>query len=192
MSSLTATADRQQPALPLNKFASETSVKVSDLLLNAVKYLEEDEVFAIDLVKQASSLLGSGMANSDDNAKRVVVGGLAPWQVKRVKRFIDERISSSISLDDLAQQVKLSTSYFSAAFKASFGVSPHNFIIQRRVQLAKSMMLESDAPLCEIALDCGLSDQAHLSRIFRRYTGTTPSAWRRYQTRPATTTVALY
>lgn len=179
MSSLTATADRQQPALPLNKFASETSVKVSDLLLNAVKYLEEDEVFAIDLVKQASSLLGSGMANSDDNAKRVVVGGLAPWQVKRVKRFIDERISSSISLDDLAQQVKLSTSYFSAAFKASFGVSPHNFIIQRRVQLAKSMMLESDAPLCEIALDCGLSDQAHLSRIFRRYTGTTPSAWRR-------------
>lgn len=50
----------------------------------------------------------------------------------------------------------------------------------RAVQREKKLMLEGNAPLCEIALDCGLADQAHLSRIFRNKTGTTPSAWRRY------------
>ncbi|KAB2683655.1 helix-turn-helix transcriptional regulator [Brucella pseudogrignonensis] len=179
-----APADHKQPRLPLDKFASETSIKVSALLLNAVKLLEEDETIAIDLVNQASSLLGTRMVDGNDVTDRVVVGGLAPWQIKRVRRFIDERISFTILLDEMARQVKLSTSYFSSAFKNSFGVSPHNYVIRRRVEFAKDLMLNSNAPLCEIALDCGLSDQAHLSRVFRRMTGMTPGAWRRYQTRP--------
>jgi AraC-like DNA-binding protein len=52
------------------------------------------------------------------------------------------------------------------------------------VEYAKQRMLTTNAPLCEIALDCGLADQSHLSRVFRRVTGTTPSAWRRYFSRP--------
>ncbi|PRA45894.1 AraC family transcriptional regulator [Ochrobactrum sp. MYb68] len=184
MSHFTAPVDQKQPRLPLDKFASETSIKVSALLLNAVKLLEEDETIAIDLVNQASGLLGTRMVDGNDVADRIVVGGLASWQVKRVRRYIDEHISYTILIDDMARLVKLSTSYFSAAFKNSFGVSPHNYIIQRRVEFAKDKMLNSNTPLCEIALDCGLSDQAHLSRVFRRITGTTPSAWRRYQTRP--------
>jgi AraC-like DNA-binding protein len=47
-------------------------------------------------------------------------------------------------------------------------------------------MIESNAPLCEIALDCGLADQAHLCRVFRRMTGTTPSVWRRFAANPDT------
>jgi AraC family transcriptional regulator len=80
--------------------------------------------------------------------------------------------------------VKLSTSYFSSAFKTSFGLSPHNYIVAQRVEFAKQLMLNTSAPLCEIALDCGLADQAHLSRVFRRLTGTTPSAWRRFVKQP--------
>lgn len=113
-------------------------------------------------------------------------GGLAAWQVKKIKQHIETRIAHGIPLDELAQQVRLSTSYFSAAFKATFGVSPHNYIVSCRVDHAKYRMLASNAPLCEIALDCGLADQAHLSRVFRRVTGTTPSAWRRYSSRPQT------
>ncbi len=106
-------------------------------------------------------------------------GTLAPWQINRVRAYVEERISSPIALDELARIAKLSTSYFSAAFKTTMGIPPHNYIVIRRVEFAKYRMLNSDAPLCEIALDCGLADQAHLSRIFRRVTGTTPSAWRR-------------
>ncbi|WJH41070.1 AraC family transcriptional regulator [Aliirhizobium terrae] len=111
-------------------------------------------------------------------------GGLAPWQVKKVKQHIGARIAYSIPLDELAQQVRLSTSYFSTAFKVTFGISPHSYIVVCRVEHAKHRMLNTEAPLCEIALDCGLADQSHLSRVFRRVTGTTPSAWRRNASRP--------
>ena len=121
---------------------------------------------------------------SSQPEKQVATGGLAPWQVKKVKQYIDERISHGIPLDELAGQVRLSTSYFSAAFKATFGVPPHNYVVSCRVEHAKQRMMTTNAPLCEIALDCGLADQSHLSRVFRRVTGTTPSAWRRYFSRP--------
>jgi AraC-like DNA-binding protein len=111
-------------------------------------------------------------------------GGLAPWQVRKVKQHIEARIAHGIPLDELAQLVRLSTSYFSTAFKTTFGVSPHSYIVCCRVDHAKYRMLTSDAPLCEIALDCGLADQSHLSRVFRRVTGSTPSAWRRYSSKP--------
>lgn len=182
MSHFATPVEHKQPRLPLDKFAGGTSTSVSALLLNAMKLLEKDKTIAIDLANQASSLVSTRMTDGRDLADRVVVGGLAPWQIKRVRGFIDERISHTVLLDEMARQVKLSTSYFSAAFKNSFGISPHNYVIRRRIELAKDKMLNSDAPLCEIALDCGLSDQAHLSRVFRRITGTTPSAWRRYQT----------
>jgi AraC family transcriptional regulator len=111
--------------------------------------------------------------------RSVSTGGLAPWQVKKVTQYIEARISHAIPLDELAQQVRLSTSYFSTAFKTTFGIPPHSYIVSCRVDHAKRRMLDSEAPLCEIALDCGLADQSHLSRVFRRVTGTTPSAWRR-------------
>ncbi len=110
---------------------------------------------------------------------QVIAGGLAPWQIKRLKSHIDARITERLCLDDLSALVKLSTSYFSAAFKRSFGVPPHNYIVARRVEFAKRQILGGDVPLCRVALDCGLADQAHLTRVFRRVTGTTPSAWRR-------------
>lgn len=164
--------------------SSDTSNEISLLLLKAITCVQLDEAVAIDLVKKASTLLHPiGIVDGERDKERVATGGLAPWQVKRLHRFIEEHIAQPISLDDLAQLVKLSVSYFSTAFKASFGTSPHNYIILRRVEFAKQRMLLSDAPLCEIALDCGLADQAHLSRIFRRVTGTTPSAWRRYSSR---------
>lgn len=116
--------------------------------------------------------------------RQSTVGGLAPWQVKKIKQHIDAHISHAIPLDELAGQVRLSTSYFSTAFKVTFGISPHSYVVTCRVAHAKLRMLNTSAPLCEIALDCGLADQSHLSRVFRRVTGTTPSAWRRYAAQP--------
>ncbi|SFB16544.1 AraC-type DNA-binding protein [Rhizobium sp. NFR07] len=129
-------------------------------------------------------LLDIAQQPSAPPAQSAITGGLAPWQVKKVKQYIGARISHGIPLDELAQQVRLSTSYFSTAFKATFGISPHSYIVACRVEHAKQRMLNTEAPLCEIALDCGLADQSHLSRVFRRVTGTTPSAWRRHAVQP--------
>jgi AraC-like DNA-binding protein len=180
-----AVLDNHTSRINISNMSNETSSEVSRLLLRAINCIERDEAIAIDLVRKASTLLRpSAAAEIAPIAEQALTGGLAPWQVKRVKQFVEERISHSISLDDMARLVKLSTSYFSAAFKVSFGTSPHNYIILQRIEFAKQRMLNSAAPLCEIALDCGLSDQAHLSRLFRKVTGTTPSAWRRYLAMP--------
>lgn len=116
-------------------------------------------------------------------------GGLAPWQVKRVAAHIDMRLSEKLCLDGLAELAKLSTSYFSAAFRRSFGTSPHVYITARRVERAKQLIADG-MPLCEVALECGFADQAHLSRVFRRVAATTPTAWRQKQKRLAAARIA--
>lgn len=107
------------------------------------------------------------------------MGGLAPWQMRRVSDYIDANLDSTIANETLAGLSRLSRSHFCAAFRRSFGASPRNFIIDRRIERAKSMMLEEDTPLAEVATVCGFSDQAYFCRIFRRATGETPHRWRR-------------
>jgi AraC-like DNA-binding protein len=58
-------------------------------------------------------------------------------------------------------------------------VAPHRYIVQLRLELAQSLMRSTNEPLCDIALACGLTDQAHLTKLFRRHVGQTPNAWRR-------------
>lgn len=105
--------------------------------------------------------------------------GLAPWQIRRVIAHIDANIDSEISNKDLAGAVRLSPGYFCHAFKASVGETPHGYVIRRRLQRAQGLMLSTDATLGQIALDCGLADQSHFTRLFRRLVGESPGAWRR-------------
>lgn len=182
-----AVVEDRQPHFSVGEVNSQTSSEVSNLLLRAITCCERDEANAIDLVKKASRLLRPYYAvvgNALSPREKVIVGGLAPWQIMRLKAYVADRISCPIAIDELSDLVKLSTSYFSTAFKATFGLSPHNYVVAQRIEHAKVLMLTTDMLLCEIALSCGLADQAHLSRLFRRQTGTTPSAWRRFSVRP--------
>jgi len=108
-------------------------------------------------------------------------GGLAPWQIRRVIAHIDAHLAERIKVSDFRELTGLSGSHFSRAFRASFGDSPHHFIIRRRIECAQKLMVETSESLCEIALRCGLCDQAHLSRLFRQAVGRSPNAWRRHQ-----------
>ena len=114
--------------------------------------------------------------NSGSTAPR---GGLAPWQMRKVDCYVRATLDRSVRVKDLARQVSLSASYLSRAFKTSFGTTPHMYIIRLRLELAQRLMLTTQDPLSQIALLCGLADQAHLSRLFRREVGDTPGAWRR-------------
>ena len=71
------------------------------------------------------------------------------------------------AVENLARQVSLSASHFSRAFKTSFGTTPHMYIIRLRLELAQRLMLTTQDSLSQIALLCGLADQAHLSKVFR-------------------------
>ena len=112
--------------------------------------------------------------------KHLLCGGLAAWQATRVRAHIEANLETPLRVAELAAMTRLSVSHFSRAFRISFGRPPHAYIMMRRAERAKRLILLDDPiPLAEIALRCGLSDQAHLSRIFRKIVGDSPATWRR-------------
>jgi AraC family transcriptional regulator len=107
-------------------------------------------------------------------------GRLAPWKVKHILSYIEANLETKLRTSDLAAMTMLSVGHFSRAFKISVGKPPHAFVMTRRVERAKQLiLLEDPMPLIEVAHRCGLSDQAHLSRMFRKVAGQSPAAWRR-------------
>lgn len=148
------------------------SKEISRLLESAQRHAESSRSVALDYISQARALLSTP-------APVCKPGGLAPWQIKRVERIIDDRLEHGVTLSELAGPVGLSNGYFCKAFKTSFGTSPYSFLQARRVERAKDLILGNDRSLSEIALDCGLCDQAHLSRVFRKFAGVSPSQWRK-------------
>ena len=73
----------------------------------------------------------------------------------------------------------MSVSQFGRAFKKATGLTPHRWLVQRRLEQAMDLLLGSNLPLAEIALDCGFSEQSHFTRTFTRLVGTSPGEWRR-------------
>jgi AraC family transcriptional regulator len=106
-------------------------------------------------------------------------GGLAPWQRRKIDRYVREHLVRPVQIDELAEQIPLSVSHFCRAFKETFGDTPHAYLIRLRLETAQKMMLATAEPLSQIALASGFGDQAHLSKQFRRVVGDSPAAWRR-------------
>lgn len=118
--------------------------------------------------------------------KDKVISGLSEWQRKKVIRYIDENVDTRLRVSDLSEQVRLSVSRFSKGFNVTFGRPPYDYVLSRRMEAAKYLIASTHEPLSQIAHACGLSDQAHLSKIFKRLVGTTPLKWRKYASVPAT------
>lgn len=157
------------------------AAEVRRLLLHALDCYQHDGANAVELVTRAFRILvGDDPSEGNDFSSDEPTGrGLARWQRLKVEAYVSRRLSVPISVGELAQLANLSTSYFCTLFKTTFGRSPHAYVAGKRVEYAKHLMKTTDAPLSEIALSCGLADQAHLSRLFRRVVGVTPGAWRR-------------
>lgn len=109
---------------------------------------------------------------------------LLPWQIRKLTGLIEEKLHGALPVQAMAEAVRLSRSHFSRAFAASFRCAPHAYVQRRRLERAKHLMRTTEEPLAEIAVLCGLADQSHLCRLFRRQLGETPSAWRRRQAAP--------
>ena len=140
--------------------------------------LDDERGTAEDSLRRAAEILRE-MGATQAPTSEAVRGGLCPWQIRKVTSHVEAHLDGPIRNEDLAALVRLNPSHFGRAFRNSFGEPPHEYVIRRRVERAQGLMLSTDAPLSEIALNCGLADQAHLSRLFRRIVGETPRAWRR-------------
>lgn len=106
-------------------------------------------------------------------------GKLSPRKLRVATQFLAENCFENIRLEDIATLAGLSPSYFSAAFKASTGLTPHQWQMQERVARVKALLSDGKASISEVAAVCGFADQAHLTRVFKRHCGLTPAAWLR-------------
>jgi AraC family transcriptional regulator len=136
-------------------------------------------------IESASALLKTGNAYSrrsagiDRSDQQIPPRGALPkWRTRIVLAFIDDNLSRRIPVKELAAVARCSASHFSRAFAKRFRITPHAYIASRRMEMAKELMLTSAASLTDIALQCGMADQSHFTRVFRRSVGQSPLKWR--------------
>jgi len=109
---------------------------------------------------------------------RAKVNALPKWRLRRVEQHIAAHFERSISLSELAGVAGLSRMHFAAQFRAATGSRPREYLLNHRIEQAKSLLTTSERPLAEIALAVGFSTQAHFSTVFKRISGETPARWR--------------
>jgi AraC family transcriptional regulator len=146
---------------------------VLTLLDVAVRRLQTSDEVAHGTILEATSFLRKQIDSEPAQGLPDGCGRLLAWQARKVRDYIDSHLTAPVPVADLCVLIGRSKAHFSRSFKRTFGESPHAFVIWRRVELAARYMLQTDAPLSDIALRCGFIDQAHLSKQFRRSMGQT-------------------
>jgi AraC family transcriptional regulator len=132
-------------------------------------------------IEAAGLTLAGVLIRDHSNADHRIAktGGLAPWQVARVRELLAENIDTEMSLQTLAAQVGLSPFHFARAFKISTGLPPHRYQMALRIQRAKELLATTDLPISSVAAAVGYEDQGYLARLLRREIGVTPARYRR-------------
>lgn len=108
----------------------------------------------------------------------VYESALSERQMLQVLEYIHEYLHQDIKLADLATLLNISESHFSHQFKQAIGMTPHQYLLQQRIERAKQLLKESDRSIMDIAFLCGFNSHSHLSKQFRQLTGMTPKAYR--------------
>jgi AraC family transcriptional regulator len=105
--------------------------------------------------------------------------GLTPRQLRHALEYIEANLSQDVSLAEVSKASATSVSSLTRGFKTALGISPHRWVLNRRIALAQRLIYESAIPLNEVAASCGFADQSHLTRVFVRSVGSSPAVWRR-------------
>jgi AraC family transcriptional regulator len=105
-------------------------------------------------------------------------GGLSGYRLRRVKEFIDANLDEDLNLATLAAVADLSQFHFARAFRRSTGLTPQQYLTERRIERAKQLLAREDLPIVEVGLQTGFKNQSHFTTLFRKYTKYTPKVWR--------------
>ena len=108
--------------------------------------------------------------------------GLSPTQLSLALELIEAKLLHRISLVELASALSVSTRYFCRAFRGSTGTSPHQFIIKRRIELARSLIEDGNLSLADVAIAAGFTHHSQMATTFRRVMGVPPSHFRTART----------
>jgi AraC-like DNA-binding protein len=106
-------------------------------------------------------------------------GGLAPWQERRAKALMEAELDGPVPMGQIAGACGISVAHFARAFKLTTGLPPHRWLLERRVERSKSLLMTTALSLVDIANTCGFAEQSHFTRVFTKRVGISPGAWRR-------------
>lgn len=157
----------------------QTMRHLMEILVEEKRKGYQSGAFFVDCVAAA---LGSHLIrcySADSPVVANCVGGMAPSTLRRCIALIESRLEEDLRLEDLAREAGLSTSHLIRSFRESTGKTPYQFLLERRIQRAQSLMRDPRACLSKVAISSGFANQHHLARVFRQVTGITPSAYRR-------------
>src|SRR4030095_8858100 len=118
-------------------------------------------------VRPRASLLATATVAEAERLR----GGLAPVVARRVCEYIDSHLDEDLRLETLAKTARLSVSHFARSFRDTVGLPPHHYVLQRRIDRAREMLIGTETPLWEIAVTIGFADQSHFARHFHRLVG---------------------
>lgn len=99
--------------------------------------------------------------------------------LSRVRDYIESELAGDLSLPVLAREAGVPSNIFGRVFRDCYGTSPHQYVLSRRLERARTLLLSTDLPIAEIAFDAGFSSQSHLTTAFGRLIGMPPAEYRR-------------
>ena len=129
-------------------------------------------------VDTSNAIASPGGSAGCGNPAGIIRGGLRPRMLRCICEYIDSHIEQRIKLEQLAKLSDLSVYHFARAFKQSVGLTPHQYLMRRRVERAIELIKSTNMRLSEIASTAGFADQSHCSRQFKQYVGMSPRAYR--------------
>lgn len=181
----------------VNGKADSICGNVQTMLIHCHKHLADKRIEALVIALDAERLAGfpSGVAfiegislaiasalreaqNSTSSSQGEFRGSLAPFRLRRVVALIDANLDRDLTLRDLARAAELSVFHFSRAFQNATSLSPHQFILRRRIEKASELIRESNLRILDVASACGFKTQQHFARSFRRVYGVNPTEYR--------------
>ncbi|MEM7546031.1 MAG: helix-turn-helix domain-containing protein [Pseudomonadota bacterium] len=152
--------------------------RAATCILNEVKHPSAGGQLMIDAAAQqiAITLIRRNIEAPVAPPKKRV---LSTEELSRAMAFIEDQITENKGLESLSREVGMSMYWFSHAFKATVGVSPHQFLIQRRLERSKDLLAGTKEAIASIAYDCGFSSQAHMTNAFTKHVGMSPAKYRK-------------
>ena len=161
-----------RPVQNAGKYRMQVELFFSELIAES---MEQSAYYKAQLSLLASSILILVMRVCDISQQHM---DRALWTSAQIKHFIDRHYTSPINLDAISESAYVSKYYISHIFKSSIGVSPIEYLINKRILHAKELLKHTQTPIAEIAKEVGYKDPRSFSQIFKRAVGVSPSKYR--------------
>ncbi len=190
---LKKTAPQKSP-LDVNGAIREV-IALAQSELRRSKVLLKADLAADSLLQELESTSWAGKAYADLLATALAVhllrkhalesplppsysGGMPKYKLRRAVEYISDKLGGELRVAEIADEVNMSPYHFTRLFKQATGLAPHQYIMQKRIEMAKKFLVETELPIAQIALETGFQSQSRFTTLFRQITGTTPRAYR--------------